>query len=411
VLFMASIATFVQSYLALKIALLTVFLVVWTIRLYSTHHVVIHRGLLTFYLWTSLAGIIWAIVGLLRPGTYVVGITDSVRLYVIWSAAYLILFTLLRSEPSLRLVHFALVVAGIVIAIINLAGVADQLAGTGAIPEAVRQELELYVGIHDGYIQITSNNIGALFVIIPYLLTLQFRADAAPINTVFTKIALGLTVFVAAISGRRGLWLVVAMTPCLILAWATATSSLGNLRQAWRRTLYIYTGGAALLAGTASVLPASVRQIGYVSHLESAFSSQDERSIQRQYLLDAFAESPAVGSGFGAYAGYLRNEERPWTYELTYHQLLFNVGLVGFVMIGGLFCSYLMRVTVLIARFDNTSCIPFALLLAISGLLVGSYGNPYLKSFDYLFFVGLLPYLSTFRSGFAEDRPVLRALS
>src|SRR2546430_12150000 len=116
-----------------------------------------------------------------------------------------------------------MVVSGILISTINLAAVADQYAGWGLIPGSIREQMELRVGIHEGYIQITSNNIGALFVVVPYLLALQFRADAGKLNSPVTKLSLVLCLVVAAVSGRRALWLVVAVAPWAILALAVVT--------------------------------------------------------------------------------------------------------------------------------------------------------------------------------------------
>jgi len=155
--------------------------------------------------------------------------------------------------------------------------------------------------------------------------------------------------------------------------------------------------------GLVAVRPESIPEIGYVSHLREAFSAEDERTIQKPYLIDAFMESPIIGSGFGAHAGYLRSERRPWTYELTYHQLLLNLGIVGLVALGGLVSLYFVFVTRLLTQFKDGSAIPFALLIGIWSLLIGVYSNPYFGSFDFLFFFGLLPYLSTFRLGFDQS--------
>jgi O-antigen ligase len=106
-------------------------------------------------------------------------------------------------------------------------------------------------------------------------------------------------------------------------------------------------------------------------------ASQDERNIQKRFLVEAFAERPLMGAGFGSTARYLRSYERPWTScELTYHQMLFNLGIVG-----------------------------TALLAAFCSLLLGAYSNRYFGSFDLLFFAGLLPFLATFTGGFAASAP------
>ena len=69
---------------------------------------------------------------------------------------------------------------------------------------------------------------------------------------------------------------------------------------------------------------------------------------------------------------------------------------------------YLMMVVRILREHTEHSAIPFGILAGVCGLLGGAYSNPYLRSFDYLFFAGLLPYLSTFRTGFARPTPASR---
>ena len=137
-----------------------------------------------------------------------------------------------------------------------------------------------------------------------------------------------------------------------------------------------------------------------VTRFKEAFSPEDYRTIQKPYLIEGFLKSPIFGSGFGAYAGYTRSDERPWMYELTYYQMLFNLGVVGMTVLGGLFSLYFVKAVQLLRQFREGSVIPFGLLIGLFSLVVGAYSNPYFGGFDSLFFVGLLPYISTFRHGF-----------
>jgi len=400
-MFVASIATLVQSYVFVKLFFLALFLLTAIVAVaHRKTRFVVHPRLVLFYLWIGVAGIVWTIVGLLHPGNYAQGNFDALKLYVTWSAAFVILYTLLRAEASLGVLHAALVLSAILIAVINLVGLTDQIGSWGLISESIREELELRVGIHIGYIQITSNNIGALFVIVPYLLSLQFRADAGKANSALMKLALVLSLVVVVVSGRRALWIAVALTPCTILFLSCLTGSYGLLKPGGRRFLLMCAAAAVAGLSVVILLPERMPELGFLVRLNEAFSSENEREIQKIYLIDGFKDSPVLGSGFGAYAGYPRSYERPWTYELTYHRLLFNMGIVGMAFLGVLFLLYFALVIGLLRRFKDGSAIPFGLLVGFCSLLLGAYSNPYFGSFDYVFFAGLLPYLSTFRRGF-----------
>ena len=410
VMMIVSMATLVQSYLAVKLFFLALFLVTSVVNIFFRRTwFVARRQLAFFYLCIGEAGVVWAFVGLLHHGNYDQGVLEALRLYVLWSAAFVVLYTLLRAGSSLRIFHTAIVTAGILIPLINFVGLYDQFSDTRLISEGIRQQLNMRIGFGNGFIQITSRNIALMFLIVPYLLSLQFRADAGKSNSILTKVALVLSLILVAVSGRRGLWIVVALTPCTILLLSRLTGSYGLMKVGGRRFLLACAAAGVVGLSSLLILPQSAVDVGSINHLQRAFSSEDERTIQKPYLVEGFMNSPVFGSGFGASAGYARSDERPWTYELTYYQMLFNLGIVGVTALGVLFSVYFVRVARLLRQFKHGSTVPFALLVAYCSFFVGAYSDPYFGSFDLLFFVGLLPYLSTFRRGFDFDYHKSRA--
>jgi len=66
--------------------------------------------------------------------------------------------------------------------------------------------------------------------------------------------------------------------------------------------------------------------------------STHERFIQIPSLLDKIMESPVWGSGFGAYTSVIRNQERPFLYEVDFLATVVKLGLVGSLLYFG---SYL----------------------------------------------------------------------
>lgn len=403
ILLIVAMATLVHAYLAVKLVIMAVFFLAIAIDAsLGRVSVLAYQRLVRFYLSTAVIGIVWAIVGLAHPANYAQGTYDALRLYVFWSAAFLLLYSLLRTGASLQVVHRAVCIAGVLIPVINFLALYDLFSGAGIIPISVRQELALEVGIGDGYIQFGGANISSMFVIAPYLLALQFHGERRKSNTAFTKVALVLSMLLVLLSGRRALWIVVALTPGIILLLSSLTGNNASMAAGGRRFLWACTFASVLGLGTVITLRESGSESPLVTRIKAAFSAEDERTIQKPYLIDAFTQSPAFGSGFGGYAGYRRNEEKPWTYELTYYTMLFNLGVIGTASLFGLFAAYFVFVIQLLRRFRRDSAIAFGLLVGCCCLLVGAYSNPYLGGFDSLFLVGLLPYLSTFHRGFDE---------
>ena len=403
ILFIASMMTLVWAYVEIKLAFLGLFFFAALVNGVLTQTIRVYPRIINFYLVIAITGIVWALVGMINPGTYIEGVTDALRLYVIWSAAFLALYTLLRSQSSLQFIHKAMVLAGILISLLNLAGLLDQVGQLGVIPESVREALHLRFGIFDGYIQITSRNIGSLFFLVPYLVAVQVRRDSLAAKSVSTKLSLLLCLIVTVLSGRRGLLIVLGFTPLIIAAVSAISGNLSLIRPGARRLFVGYTIVLVVAAGIVTTQPRFLPESLYVQHIQDAFSAADERTIQKPFLLEGFEASPIIGSGFGASVGYLRSQDRPWTYELTYYQVLFNSGLIGVAILCVLFLSYSVFIANIFRKFKPESTIPFGLFVGAICLLVGAVSNPYLGSFDLLFFIGVFPFLSTFRRGFAEN--------
>jgi O-antigen ligase len=142
------------------------------------------------------------------------------------------------------------------------------------------------------------------------------------------------------------------------------------------------------------VAVSSTTDWAFLEYLRAAFSEEDERSIQAVYLIEAFKEHPLLGSGFGGYAGYTRSAEMPWLYELTYYQILFNLGLAGAAMLlaGLAYFSHLALNT--LRRADSSLPVSCGILVGFFTILIGSYSNPYMQFFDSMVFTMLFVSLS-----------------
>jgi len=398
-------ATLVQSHVVVKLGFLAAFLFLCGLALVAGRAVRLQPRLIIFYAALSSLGLAWGIVGLMHGGNHVRGVLDAVRLYAMWSAAFLLLYTLLRAAGGLAIFHWAFVVSGIAIPVINGVGIADFVFGTGLVSAATREEMELFVGFHDGYIRLSSVNIGAMFLVAPYLIAKRVARAPGESTCAVERLSLALSLLLVAVSGRRALWIVVAAAPIVTLGLAHLTGMIAWLRTSSRRALVAYSVVAAVGGAAMTTVPGLLAEAGGVQHLTRAFSAEDERTIQSGFLLREYAAAPLLGSGFGAYAGYVRSDEAPWTYELTYHQLLFNLGTLGTGLLGLLFVTYFAATVLNLRASHRPDATAFALLIAWVSLLIGAYSNPYLRSFDYLFFAGILPWLATLPCGHRGGHP------
>jgi hypothetical protein len=396
VLFLCAIMSFPRSYLVAKLVCLSIFMLIHLIDYRWISHFRINSRILIFYVCVAIGGMVWSFVGLAKSGEPQAAV-EALRVYVAWSMAYFLIVTLLRNGDGLKCLHSAIVLAGLLVAAVNIVGIFDSLAGLGIFSQSVRRELNLNIGFYEGYVQVSSHNIGSLLFLTPYLIAIQFCGNTKELNGRLTKWSLAACLLVAALSGRRALWLAVAMTPPMIAFVAASSGSWRMIRPLAQKLIVVMAGGAAfalILIMTLDSQPGESANPTLV-HLQAAFSEADERTIQGRYLISAFLDQPILGSGFGAYAGYIRSLERPWLYELTYSQLLFNCGLVGmgfwFVLAG---VYFFLAARVIRGNIDHSGQ-PLCLIVGLAWMLIGAYSNPYLGSFDFLIFVAMLPYVAS----------------
>ncbi|WP_408585759.1 hypothetical protein [Pseudomonas aeruginosa] len=106
-------------------------------------------------------------------------------------------------------------------------------------------------------------------------------------------------------------------------------------------------------------------------------------------LWKGFTDSPLLGSGFGGSVDVIRSEERPWMYELSYMQLLFNGGLLGFSLITGCIGFFYLKALFVIKNFSLYRAEAISTLVGVLVFCVGSATNPYFSGFDSLFPFGV----------------------
>jgi hypothetical protein len=82
-------------------------------------------------------------------------------------------------------------------------------------------------------------------------------------------------------------------------------------------------------------------------HERYSFTGTDpstfERIAQIPALFDKIIERPILGSGFGSFASVIRNEERPFYYEVDYLATIMKLGLLGSILYFGVYL-YMLNV-------------------------------------------------------------------
>jgi len=197
-------------------------------------------------------------------------------------------------------------------------------------------------------------------------------------------------------SGRRGIIVaaavVVIVAGIAVLLWRRHRERGGS----GRRRTSPFLGGALLLGivvvvgGRSALTQSSWDAVVDFLAGEGAVSGNSVRNEQAARLLQAWGDSPWVGYGFGArLADYQRSLERPWNFELQYHMLLFQVGLVGVALLLG--AAVLVAAGVARGLRRRPDLFPVLVVSgsAALGFLVANATNPYLQAPGHMWGVAL----------------------
>lgn len=190
------------------------------------------------------------------------------------------------------------------------------------------------------------------------------------------RVALALAIVLTAyISHTRGIWLGLSA----VCATAVLLLLLHDISDARRRvTLWIVGSGVLLIGGVGIALLSGVHIPGFLGD-----ASASSRVDQAPELAAAWIHHPVLGDGLGATlsSGFERSVENPWSFELTYLQVLFQMGIVGlFVLLAVPGWAIWRSALGVVDRARKPLSGDVAAAAGLVGILVASATNPYLFS-------------------------------
>lgn len=391
ILLLSIILAFPRSFSEFKLFL--IFLLVFHLfAIVKLEQIKIPQTVAIFYVVQIIIGLLVSLNAFVNANE-MQSIVDGLRIHVIFSFLISFLLVYMAAFGAREIIHKSVLIGGVIISVTNIFFAASSYFGLSVFSDSLKDELSMRVGFHEGYVQLTSHAIGMLFFIIPYLLTFVLIKKDKNQDNFLIYIVLVLTVMCAVISGRRALWIAVAMAPIVIILGLV-------LLNKWEIINYKAIAVLMLFSSCFFLTLFFIIDFSYtLSHLFLAFSEDDLRSVQREYLINKILGNFWFGSGFGGRLDIIRSYDSPWLFELTYHQKLFNYGIFLFAAyVLSLVYIFLKAIKTLRHFIDRNSICLLAITFGVLMLFVGSYSNPYLGSFDFLLVVGLFVLMAGVKS-------------
>jgi O-antigen ligase len=238
------------------------------------------------------------------------------------------------------------------------------------------------VGPFQGAIALDSTGSFRVYLIddvmlIPAMALLLGIARSGPLGNRGLGLAFAL-LSTAYVSHTRGIWLGMMVAAATLLLLCSAPRPLsGRARAVAWLLVCVFTAAFVVNADPS----ASHRATSLVTQRNELSTSY--RLEQAPQLLRGFWRHPVLGSGLGATlpSGFRRSESEPWSFELSYLQLLFQLGVIGIVLLLAAPAWALYRGIRSLARADPVHRVAIAAAIGgTAGFLFTSGGNPYLMT-------------------------------
>lgn len=338
-------------------------------------------------LFFMLRGSIHGTPGALRVGT----------VYVLWPLVYTILVAGVSNEALLRGITRILVFSTIAIGIYSLSYI---LYASGLLPDYFYIPIDLgqAIGFYSGYIEYRLYNISSLLFLVPFLIAALLTWPnhlEIPVSRLWLWVAFALGMTLVLLSGRRALLLVIALAPVIALffrLFLPRKTKLANRKLALR----FFIAGCFALLGLIFYLQ-WVYGLNMQSLIQMFFDGFDfqrsdsaiARNMQFFALIDGWSQYPLLGAGHGAGVAYTRSVEQPWAYELSYVALLYQTGIIGFILYasGVLWIFWTGLQMIRSGHALGLQILP--VLVGTGSFLIGNATNPYLGKYDYIWVIFL----------------------
>ena len=396
------------AYQPLKAVLLGVALVVAVGASWQAPTATVHRQTLLWALAFVICGLAFMSRGLLRgePGALRVG-----SVWVAWPLAFVVV---LACAPSSAIVekHLGVLVAATLASVVY--GLEFVLEQGGWIPRSLFPDLfsDQGVGFYEGFIELRLPSLAVLPFALPFSIAaaVTWSRGGGPVRRRWIWLALAASLLLTALSGRRAVLLVAALAPVLTLVLLSLLPARDRrhlrgptLVLVASLTLCVVAIGAFLgsLFGFDSGLLWEMFREGFDP---TASESSSIRATQLRELVHGWSHVPLLGTGHGGFTTeHIRDPDRPWSYELSYQALLFQTGIVGFVLYAALIGWIYLQVLRMVRCGGPTGLLMLPIAVGLTTFLLANATNPYLLKFDFMWVV-FLP-LAFVNRWLIEDEP------
>lgn len=350
----------------------------------------IHRDIMLLWLLTILIGLLGVVWGVINSAPGALKVTS---VFLAWPVLYFLFIGLAHEPRVIKPIESALLLGIFLATLMALTVMLAGLLGYGGVIFPLLEFQGAAFGNYGGFIEFRTYGLTTVMYGFPFVVSyILVRRDEL---YGFRKLGIYLLLLAIVLailgSGRRAFWLVMLLSPFIVLTFLQCSAC--RLRSLSLCSLTFKASALAVLTIASIVGALGLDPLALVENFVSAFQGQEASSgaryLQAASLWEAFTSSPVIGHGLGSTVDVVRSHETPWAFELSYLALLMHVGLLGlFIYVGAI--GWVILKGMELSREDGEFAKLFVpLVTALCAFLIMNATNPYLVKFDYLWVIFL----------------------
>lgn len=361
---------------------------------------IISLAILKWFSAFILFGVFFSLWAFIFPFNNTVYILKSMPVNIVWPIIYLFFIKYLVDADNIHLLNRVMIYAAIFISIYMILAA---LSFLGLIPIPLSEFSLATPGLgrfETAQVEISMPAITSLLFINPFLLTTlllgSYKKDKVSMSLI--SFAYLISILGILVTGRRSLLLNILIIPLVIYVFL----KLSKVTLAKVQKKHIYRLVTGLIVSVVFLFGYLIYAnlfdfAGYWGFFLQGFDFQSNgsdpgsslRGQQFYQMLQSWLDYPIFGTGFGSASQYMiRSPETPWVYELSYMTLLFQTGIIGFIIYMSLL-GWLFYKSIIIVRKRPDFAFIIPSIMGCFCFLIGNASNPYLIAFDHMWAIFL----------------------
>ncbi|RNC88169.1 MAG: hypothetical protein ED556_03010 [Winogradskyella sp.] len=389
-----SIVVFPFSYYEIKLPIISWLIIKSIILIFQRGKIDLPILVFGFFLIYAFLGLFYIFYGIITGNAHPESFPYVFALYVVFPIVYfLILNGIPKKSKIIKYADKYFIHGAIGVSIVLLIAFLNKKYGLPEYLNFLVETINVDIRTTVDVVKINYNGISSILFLFPYFFTSLILINPKRTKKEKTWLIIGVlvTFFGVFLTGRRSVIILyffsILMTFLFKLIIERKKIKFKKKILKYALIIFISLLPFTYYLNIGSIINSATSTISYALKLESKEKGksflENERVKQTTEFSKHIVMRPVLGYGHGAYMKtIIRSEEKPWRYEISYLDLIFHTGFLGFILysIGPV---WLLLSLIKIMAYNNVyRARALGLINALICVFIAYATNPYLNAFD-----------------------------